>query len=71
LWDRGASCVIEACMARPACEIELSPEVCHALESVAWSELQPSRAVVRARLILMAVGGATNDAISRELGLTH
>ena len=62
--------MIEACLTRPAREIELSPEVRRALEAVAWSNWLTFREVFQARLILMAVGGATNDAIYRELGIT-
>ncbi len=57
-------------MARPARSIELTPETRRDLETVAWSESEPFRAVVRSRIVLMAAAGATNEAIAARLGIT-
>ncbi|MFZ4739525.1 MAG: IS630 family transposase [Bradymonadia bacterium] len=57
-------------MARPARRIELTAECRRDLEAVAWSESEPYRAVVRARMILWAAGGATNEAIAQMLRVT-
>ena len=58
-------------MSRPAPTITLNDEQRQVLESRARSSTGPHQWVQRARLILAAAGGQSNEAIAREIGMTR
>ena len=56
-------------MSRKAAPVTVTPEEREYLETLAASRTAPYRQVQRARLVLAAAGGKTNQAISQETGL--
>lgn len=58
-------------MSNRAVVVELTPGERKALEALAGSRTAPFRQVQRARLILLAAGGATNTQISQEVDLSR
>ena len=56
-------------MSRKAVPVTVTPEEREVLETLATSRTAPYRQVQRARTVLAAVAGKTNQAISRETGL--
>jgi transposase len=56
-------------MSRKASPVILTSEENNALQTVAVSRIAPHRQVQRARLVLAAAAGRTNQAISEEIGL--
>lgn len=53
-----------------AVPVVLDPEVCRRLERIAGSAKAEVRAVVRARIVLAAAGGASNQAVAQEVGMS-
>ena len=56
-------------MSRKAALVTMTPEEREVLEALAVSRTAPYRQVERARLILAAVDGKTNQSVSQETGL--
>ena len=57
------------CMSRKAAHVMISPEEREVLQALAASRIVPYGKVQRARLVLAAARGKTNQAISQEVGL--
>jgi transposase-like protein len=58
-------------MSNQAVTVELTPEEQKTLETLANSRTAAFRQVQRARLILLAAGGATNTRIAQEVHLSR